>query len=371
MAGKVLDGANVAPINYLISSRSNNTTVSYECLELWLVQLYNLVLYEPNLLDQFKRDLKAKFSANLEEISALVEHGEFENTDIDITGKPIRFPKLRFEINVDTKYGEKIPCEMRIRIIPCEKEACINDVVDPKIFSEDGLEILLDKLNSHGFLNITLKKIKDNAWSFVDKKTEFLVLVRGDNLQVFNRDLSPFSSKIVIIVKPIGEWSFSEEEKQQFFQLAEKETKEVVEKIGELYVPKQFNPESLPKAIIRAAATNNERLLDLVDKNRRDSLSFSTKKDGYVNDVMDGVISTLCGIRVKNWMARKWSAEVERCINQTTWKLLESEDTKGLYGTTRNNDVTAISAIFFLGEEKNRSVYKIIRAWVEDLIRQL
>ena len=373
MAGKVIDGAKIAPCNCFITNESNDAIVSYESLELWFVQLYNLVLYDPNLLDQFKNDLRVKFSANLNEISKLVETGEFEGTDIDITDKPIRFPKLRFKICVGTNERKEIPLEMRIRINPCEKAACIDDVLDSELISETDSPILVNKLNSCGFLNITLKKIKDNAWSFVDNNTEFLVLVRGNHLQVFNRDLSPFSSKIVIIIKPIGKWSFNEEEKQQFFQLAEEKAKKVVDKIGDLYVPKRFNPESLPKAIIRAAATNNEKLLDLVDKNRRDSLAFAIKKDRYINDIMDGVISTLCGIRVKNWISRNWPDDVQCCINQTTWKLIESDETKGLYGTTRNNDVTAISAIFFLRDAKNKDnpVYKIIRTWVEDLIRQL
>lgn len=371
MAGKVIDGVNVAPSNCFISNESDSATVSYESLELWFVQLYNLVLYEPNMLDQFKNDLKAKFSTNLEEISKLVQTGEFEGIDIDITDKPIRFPKLRFKIKVYSKSEKEIPCEMRIRINPCEKKACINDVLDSEVLSKNESEILANKLSSHGLLNITLKRINDNAWSFVSNNSEFLLLVRGNNLQVFNRDLSPFSSKIVIIIKPIGKWSFDEEDKQQFFQLTEKITKKVIDKIGELYVPTQFNPESLPKAIIRAAATKNERLLDLVDNNRRNSLNFAIKKDRYINDIMDGVISTLCGIRVRNWISRNWSKEIEHCINQTTWKLIESQDTKGLYGTSRNNDVTAISAIFFMVDERNSPVYTIIRAWVEDLIRQL
>jgi hypothetical protein len=368
MAGAIVEG-NIMSGNFLNSS-SNSDTVSYEHLELWLVQLFNWVAYEPNLLEKFKRGLADKFSGHLEEISDLVDGGEFIDNKIDISGKPIRFPKYRFKVNIGSNNSE-IPCEMRIRINPCEKEAIFTDDLDLRTSEDDQkLEAILNKLESFGIHKISPKQIAKDAWSFTDKNTDFLVLINGTKIQVFNRDLSPFSSKVIIIITPIGRFSFNEDEKQQFFKFAEERAKETIKRIGPIYIPISLDLETLPKAIIKSAGTTNQKLLDLVDKKREDSLSFAIKKDSYIEDVMDGVVSSLYGTKVTKWLSRQFKSEGKN-LDQITWKLVESDDSKGFYGTARMKNTTMISAIFFVKDSQNSAAYKIVRAWVEDLIKRL
>jgi hypothetical protein len=372
MAGTVL-GEEIIVTDNLYGGRASSEDVSYEHLELWLVQLFNWVAYDPDLLDKFKNELVSRFSENLDRLSSLVKGGKFIGA-VDISDKPIRFPKYIFRINLGGLPGRILPCEMRIRINPCEKTPFFAGSLDlempfENLESGQKYKKILDKITTFGIHGINLKQITNDAWSFIDNDMEFLVFINKNSIQIFNRDLSPFSSKIVIIITPICKFSIDESEKQEFFKLAEEIARGTINQIGPLYLPMCKDLEALPMAIINSAGTTNKKLLDLVDKTREDSLPFALKKDDYIGDIMDGVVSTLFGSRVRKWLSRQGS-ESDR-FDSITWKLVESDGAKGLYGTRRNKNITVISAIFFFKKENYRIPYKIVRGWVEDLIRRL
>lgn len=354
-------------------SRAISEVVSYEHIELWLVQLFNWVAYDPDRLDKFKKELASRFSENLDGLSSLVKGGQFIGA-IDTSDKPIKFPKYIFNINLNVPYGHVLPCEIRIRINPCEKIPFFAGRLDAEMPFENLVDdakykIILDKVKSFGIHGIELKQIAQDAWSFVDNGMEFLVFIDKDVIQIFNRDLSPFSSKIIIIITPICKFSLGENEKQLFFKLVEEIAKEAINRIGPLYLPMCKDLETMPRVIIKSAGTTNKKLLDLVDKERENSLPFALKKDNYIEDVMDGVVSTLFGTKVTKWLSRR--GEESEIFDSIDWKLVESEGAKGLYGTKRNKNITAISALFFFEKENYKIPYKIVRGWVEELIGRL
>ena len=125
---------------------------------------------------------------------------------------------------------------------------------------------------------------------------------------------------------------------------------------------------------IRSIATDDDRILALmVDRTKQRDLSQKLKGSGsqmisgYLNNILDAILSNLCGIQINGWKSYLKSDSISDCIKTASWKVIESGDVTGLYATTQRENSTITSAAFHFKDNNSESVNDVLRAWGKDL----
>jgi len=112
---------------------------------------------------------------------------------------------------------------------------------------------------------------------------------------------------------------------------------------------------------LRELFVNRDRLNDLLRK---------LQNNDYLDQLIGGIISSLCGERIQDWRNRL-TDKAESCLRKAIWRLVESDNAEGIYVTSTNKGTTITSVAFYYKDNEQESVHKILRSWATDLNSRL
>ena len=128
---------------------------------------------------------------------------------------------------------------------------------------------------------------------------------------------------------------------------------------------------SIHRVIIKSVATNDSRLRELfVNRDRLNDLLRKLQNNDYLDQLIGGIISSLCGERIQDWRNRL-TDKAESCLRKAIWRLVESDNAEGIYVTSTNKGTTITSVAFYYKDNEQESVHKILRSWATDLNSRL
>jgi hypothetical protein len=364
---------------------NQTSSPEFDQLDFWYAQLYNWISASPSSRDDVVGTIIDECKANFHIIANSID-GKFVNDEIEDRTLYIRFNNLLFKQDLN---GRSINCNARIRINPCIKlpifcmpsgcEEQLNNGIIPR-----ELVDAFSKHNIHLPSNLKISKALENnncIWAIEDEEEYILRKVDG-RIEVYSKAIAPFYSKIWVIISVASK--FNEEEKELFFQKTANIAKTLCDQVATVYlhsipggaesVSESCSQQQLHRIKIKSIATNDDRVLALmVDRTKQKDLSQKLKGTGpqdiseYLNNILDGILTNLCGIRISGWKSYLKSDNIGNCIKGANWKVIESGDVTGLYATTQRENSTITSAAFHFRNNNSDSVNDVLRAWGKDL----
>lgn len=355
----------------------------YKRLDFWYTQLFNWIAIKSDYKEKLIELIVGKCQENLRNIEHKL-NGKFEKGSVEYRHNYIRFPDILFELKLK---DNTLKCISKIRINPCIKIPLFVEKFQHDINMENLNEIkaLFDKRNILLTENSLIRKsdtiYNDDVFELISDGSVYILRKIDNSIEVYSKQTAPYYSKILVSTKSIFEpvdqlgGGFSEAIKEEFFDEMEKISIELCKSVSDIYV-NDIHGGAMPlteskhhgcvhQIEIKSAATDDERLLDLlVDKSKQNRLRQILRENIYINNIVDGLLSSLCGEKIDNWRTAKSKAT---CTANSKWKLVTAEDAKGLYATTDRNDLTVTSAIFHYKNKKHSNVYDILRSWALDL----